>query len=67
MLFVHKGILRGLATKKDIWNILNGLDDRRAKEFSDDMLFHEGGGEEVGLLDDVSHDDIPSPAERTDL
>ncbi|KAL1992758.1 hypothetical protein VTN49DRAFT_3514 [Thermomyces lanuginosus] len=67
VLFVHKGILRGLATKKDIWNILNGLDDRRAKEFSDDMLFHEGGGEEVGLLDDVSHDDIPSPAERTDL
>jgi chloride channel 3/4/5 len=49
VLFVNKGILQGLLTKKDIWFILNGAESRR--EGPDGGLLREGDTpEEIGLL-----------------
>lgn len=49
VLFVNKGILQGLLTKKDVWLILNGAETRREKGLGDDDL-REVNAEEMGLL-----------------
>ncbi|OKL62404.1 hypothetical protein UA08_03003 [Talaromyces atroroseus] len=58
VLFVHKGILKGLLTKKDVWFILNGMESRREKDFESGPLREASNSEEIGLLgDEVSHAD----------
>lgn len=54
VLFVHKGNLKGLLTKKDVWFILNGVESRREKGFGDGALREAENPDEVGLL---SHED----------
>lgn len=54
VLFVHKGNLKGLLTKKDVWFILNGVESRREKGFGDGPLREAANPDEVGLL---SHED----------
>ncbi|QGA19635.1 hypothetical protein EYB26_007324 [Talaromyces marneffei] len=50
VLFVHKGHLRGLLTKKDVWFILNGMENRREKDFEDAPPREANRSEAVGLL-----------------
>jgi chloride channel 3/4/5 len=58
VLFIHKGILRGLLTKKDVWFILNGMESRRDKDFESGPVREANNSEEIGLLgDDESHAD----------
>lgn len=52
VLFVHKGNLRGLLTKKDVWFILNGMEDRREKDLGDDSIREANSTEVIGLLGD---------------
>lgn len=56
ILFVDKGVLQGLLTKKDVWYILNGAEETR-RTSGEDILGHSTGitreesqGEERGLL-----------------
>jgi chloride channel 3/4/5 len=53
VLFVERGTLKGLMTKKDVWFIINGMDDRDGDAYRSGMLREEGegeGSEERGLL-----------------
>ncbi|KAL2004279.1 hypothetical protein VTN02DRAFT_4004 [Thermoascus thermophilus] len=50
VLFVNKGVLQGLLTKKDVWLILDGAETQREKGFGDDDLRDNNAEEEVGLL-----------------
>lgn len=50
VMFVHKGVLKGLLTKKDVWFILNGLESRREKDLGGDPLREAHTSEEEGLL-----------------
>ncbi|KAJ9639426.1 chloride channel [Coniosporium tulheliwenetii] len=53
VLFVDKGALRGLLTKKDVWLVLSGQEESNARG----QLREDGGGvEERGLLDDETGD-----------
>ncbi|PCG93230.1 Cystathionine beta-synthase, core [Penicillium occitanis (nom. inval.)] len=57
VLFVHKGNLRGLLTKKDVWFILNGIENRREKDF-EEAPRDANRSETMGLLgDEVSQGD----------
>ncbi|KAN0077737.1 Chloride channel [Elaphomyces granulatus] len=51
VLFVNKGFLQGLLTKKDVWLTLNGVETHRGKGFSVDVLRESDPAEEMGLLD----------------
>jgi len=60
VLFVEKGSLRGLLTKKDIWFVLNGAEkDREDDEpVQRDILRQEGPiGEDLGLLAEEDEDE----------
>lgn len=48
VLFVDRGTLKGLLTKKDVWFILNGADERGENGVG--ILREPGGAEETGLL-----------------
>lgn len=50
VLFVNKGILQGLLTKKDIWSILNGAEIRQQKGLGDGVFRVENAVEEIALL-----------------
>jgi chloride channel 3/4/5 len=50
VLFVNKGILQGLLTKKDVWYILNGAEIRQQAGLGDGVLREENTAEEEGLL-----------------
>ncbi|EON64378.1 hypothetical protein W97_03609 [Coniosporium apollinis CBS 100218] len=53
VVFVEKGALRGLLTKKDVWLVLSGQEESSARG----QLREDGGGvEERGLLDDETGD-----------
>lgn len=53
VVFVEKGALRGLLTKKDVWLVLSGQEESSARG----QLREDGGGvEERGLLDDERGD-----------
>lgn len=65
VLFVHKGILRGLLTKKDVWRILNGM--KMEKDYEDGVprrlnrpgnaaeglgfVVSQGDTEDIGLME----------------
>lgn len=50
VLFVDRGTLKGLLTKKDVWFILNGADERDENGMRQGILREPGGAEETGLL-----------------
>jgi chloride channel 3/4/5 len=50
VLFVDRGTLKGLLTKKDVWFILNGADERGENGVGQGILREPGGAEETGLL-----------------
>ncbi|KAH8705747.1 putative voltage-gated chloride channel [Talaromyces proteolyticus] len=50
VLFVHKGNLKGLLTKKDVWFVLNGVESRREKGLGDGPLREATNSDEIGLL-----------------
>ncbi|KAL4867699.1 hypothetical protein BDV12DRAFT_170926 [Aspergillus spectabilis] len=50
VLFVNKGILQGLLTKKDVWSVINDPASRRGGWTSDGPLGEGDTAEEVGLL-----------------
>lgn len=65
VLFVNKGILQGLLTKKDVWLILNGVESRKEKGLlEDDVLEEATAGEEVGLLATDDENSRASSLER---
>ncbi|KAL2850588.1 chloride channel [Aspergillus pseudoustus] len=51
VLFVNKGVLQGLLTKKDVWSVVNDPASRRGEWTSDGPLGEGGTAEEVGLLE----------------
>ena len=52
VLFTKKGILQGLLTKKDVWLILNDVENHKDEGLEEDEVFREANAaEEVGLLD----------------
>ena len=51
VLFSNKGILQGLLTKKDVWLILNGMENQKGREVDDEVLREAHSGEEVSLLE----------------
>ncbi|KAI9369087.1 chloride channel [Aspergillus egyptiacus] len=64
VLFVNRGLLQGLLTKKDVWSVLNDPASRRGEWVSDGPL---GGGdtaEEVGLLESDDRSSVVIPLER---
>lgn len=61
VLFVNKGVLQGLLTKKDVWAVLNGAHFRDDKDISN---HHATSAEEVGLLGSDERDSLGSPLER---
>jgi len=67
VLFVNKGILQGLLTKKDIWSILNGAEIRQQKGLGDGVFREENAVEEIALLGGSLEDQevlIASPIEQ---
>ncbi|KAF2497913.1 hypothetical protein BU16DRAFT_548896 [Lophium mytilinum] len=52
VLFVDRGTLKGLLTKKDVWFILNGADEKGETGAGQGVLRQEGSAEERGLLGD---------------
>ncbi|KAJ9193087.1 hypothetical protein DTO164E3_8052 [Paecilomyces variotii] len=50
VLFVDRGILQGLLTKKDVWFVLNGVETRQEKGLGDGDFREAEAGEEEGLL-----------------
>lgn len=62
VLFVNKGILQGLLTKKDVWLILNGAETRREKGL-DGGLREGNSAEEMGLLASDDGNSMISPLE----
>jgi chloride channel 3/4/5 len=50
VIFVDRGTLKGLLTKKDVWFILNGADEKGEAGTGQGVLRQEGGAEERGLL-----------------
>ncbi|KAL2872723.1 chloride channel protein [Aspergillus lucknowensis] len=68
VLFVKKGILQGLLTKKDVWSVVNDPASRRGEWTSDDRLGEGVTAEEVGLLESDDRTSIATPLEgRTSL
>jgi chloride channel 3/4/5 len=66
VLFVNKGILEGFLTKKDLWYILDGVEDRKAQGFEPRVLREGYSEEESALLGDRNdHGRIFSPVETT--
>ncbi|KAL1985067.1 hypothetical protein VTN96DRAFT_8302 [Rasamsonia emersonii] len=63
VLFVNKGILQGLLTKKDVWLILNGAETRREKGLGDGVLREGNAAEEMGLLASDDGNSVISPLE----
>jgi len=59
VIFVEKGGLRGLLTKKDVWLLLNGADGTRMADREQLAAEHGGGEDDVGaqLLGDNGDDD----------
>lgn len=57
VLFVHKGILRGLLTKKDVWRILNGMKMEKDYEYGVPRRLNRPGNAAEGLGFVVSQGD----------
>ncbi|KAI9807777.1 MAG: hypothetical protein M1825_005082 [Sarcosagium campestre] len=60
VLFCDRGVLQGLLTKKDIWYVMNGAEDSRARLGADQGAEHESG-EERGFLGARELDDASNP------
>lgn len=70
VLFVNRGLLQGLLTKKDVWYVLNGIDDRRSgggftgTGMGAGVLREEGDAEdEQGLLQREDTASLLSPTD----
>lgn len=51
VLFVKRGQLQGLLTKKDVWFVLNGVEDSSAERIGSGLMREDGGEEDQeGLL-----------------
>ncbi|OJJ47112.1 hypothetical protein ASPZODRAFT_132055 [Penicilliopsis zonata CBS 506.65] len=64
VLFVNRGILQGLLTKKDVWSVLNGAESRRAKGLGDGVYRDGNIAEEQGLLGADREHPLASPLDR---
>lgn len=64
VLFANKGILQGLLTKKDVWLILNGVENHKGKGLDQDVFREAHAGEEVGLLESDDGNSLASSLER---
>jgi len=49
VLFVDRGVLQGMLTKKDVWYVLNGAEETRRTSGADAGLDRTGGGMGVGV------------------
>jgi chloride channel 3/4/5 len=67
VLFVDRGILQGLLTKKDIWFVLNGVESRQEKGLGDGDLRQADVGEEEGLLGSDDGNSVVSALDRQQL
>ena len=67
VLFTSKGTLQGLLTKKDIWLILNGVENQKEEGRQDDVFGDAHAGEEVGLLDGDDVNSLASLERQTSL
>ncbi|KAF2187313.1 hypothetical protein K469DRAFT_705006 [Zopfia rhizophila CBS 207.26] len=57
VLFVDRGTLKGLLTKKDVWFVLNGADEKGDAGIGRGVLREQGGSEERGLLASPTDDE----------
>ncbi|KAL5340729.1 chloride channel [Aspergillus crustosus] len=64
VLFVNKGVLQGLLTKKDVWSVINDPASRRGEWTSDGPLGEGDTAEEVGLLENDDGVSVVTPIER---
>lgn len=68
VLFVNKGVLQGLLTKKDIWAVLNGVEFRRQEALRGGNEFHDSHDfEEVGLLHGHDRSSLSTALRRDSL
>jgi chloride channel 3/4/5 len=67
VLFVNKGALQGLLTKKDVWLILNGAETRQERGLGDGVLREANAAEEMGLLGGDDGNIVISPLEERQL
>ncbi|KAL4918207.1 chloride channel [Aspergillus aurantiobrunneus] len=61
VLFVNKGILQGLMTKKDVWSVVNDPAPPRGEWTNDGRLGEGNTAEEVGLLESENGTNIVTP------
>jgi chloride channel 3/4/5 len=64
VLFVNKGVLQGLLTKKDVWSVVNDPAFRRDGWMSNGPLGEDDAAEEVGLLESDDGTSVATPLER---
>lgn len=64
VLFVDRGNLQGLLTKKDVWFVLNGTETHQGKGLGDGDFTEAEAGEEQGLLASDDGNSVVSALER---
>ena len=64
VLFSNKGVLKGLLTKKDMWNLLNGAELHKQTNFESNTFRRRNTAEEVGLLESDDGASLASTIER---
>ena len=66
LLFTEKGMLRGLLTKKDVWYVLDGMEDETWDESEEHIDAGVGGGARSGGLRE-QHEHVGSGSEERGL
>ncbi|KAE8148454.1 chloride channel [Aspergillus avenaceus] len=64
ILFVNKGVLQGLLTKKDVWSVINGPEFGRGEALRENVIRQRNTAEEVGLLESDDRTSLASSFER---
>ncbi|KAL4876078.1 chloride channel [Aspergillus karnatakaensis] len=64
VLFVNKGILQGVLTKKDVWSVINDPASRRGEWASEGPLGDGVTAEQVGLLGGDDSIDVATPLDE---
>jgi chloride channel 3/4/5 len=67
ILFVDKGVLQGLLTKKDVWSVINGPEFRKNGLLREGDIRPRNTGEEVGLLESDDGTSLASLERRESL
>ncbi|KAF7587527.1 hypothetical protein BBP40_007086 [Aspergillus hancockii] len=67
ILFVDKGVLQGLLTKKDVWSVVNGPEFRKGGFLRENVIRPRNTAEEVGLLESDDGTSLASMERRESL